>query len=232
MRALEPKQEPIVITGARGNVGSVLVRRLINRYPLALLGRESGIPPGLQSSTPVAGIGAVDVLDEASVVRGVAAAREQLGPARALIHTVGAWRGGRDIETASLAEMRELFELNYWSAVHLIRALLPDLKASAHGRIILFGSVAAVRGSAQAAAYAASKAALLRFAEVLAEELVTSSVNVQVLLPSTIDTPQNRAAMPSASYTDWVTPDELASSVEFLLSPAASAIRFAALPMS
>jgi NAD(P)-dependent dehydrogenase (short-subunit alcohol dehydrogenase family) len=133
---------------------------------------------------------------------------------------------------SALADMRELFELNYWSAVHVVRALLPDLKASAHGRIVLFGSVAAVQGSAHAAAYAASKAALLRFAQVLAEELVDTRINVQVLLPGTIDTAQNRAAMPNAPHQQRVTPDQLADTVAFLLSPAASGIRFAALPMS
>lgn len=224
-------ERAVVITGARGNVGSVIARRLAGRAPLALLGRENRPPEGLLEGAAVSVIGDVDVLDETSVRAGVASARAQVGPARALIHTVGAWRGGLDVEHASLPEMRELFDLNYWSAVHMVRAVLPDLKASERGRIILFGSVAAVRGSANAAAYAASKAALLRFGEVLAEELASTRVNVQVLLPTTIDTPANRAAMPTAHYADWVTPDQIAGTVEFLLSPAADGLRFAALPL-
>jgi NAD(P)-dependent dehydrogenase (short-subunit alcohol dehydrogenase family) len=173
----------------------------------------------------------VDVNDEQSVLAGVEKARGLLGPVRALVHTVGAWTGGTDVAAQSLDGVRNMLAVNFLSAVHLVKAVLPDVLASQHGRIVLFASADALRGRAGSAAYAASKAALLRYAEALAEEVAPHGVGVRVILPTTIDTPSNRSAMPNAHFADWVSLEEVANVVEFALSPASSGLRFALLPL-
>jgi NAD(P)-dependent dehydrogenase (short-subunit alcohol dehydrogenase family) len=98
---------------------------------------------------------------------------------------------------------------------------------------VVIGSLAAERPweSARAAAYAASKAAVVALAQTVAAEVREASVRVNVILPSTIDTPQNRAAMPSADASRWVTPESIADVVKFLLSEAAKDISGAAIPV-
>jgi NAD(P)-dependent dehydrogenase (short-subunit alcohol dehydrogenase family) len=124
-----------------------------------------------------------------------------------------------------------MMSVNFYSALHLVKAVLPDLLSAEHGRIILFASADALRGRAGASAYAASKAALLRYAEALAEEVTPKGVGVRVIVPTTIDTPANRAAMPNGRFADWVSLDQVASTVEFLLAPESAGLRFALVPL-
>lgn len=220
--------QTVVITGATGNVGGALVQHLRGKLPLALLGPDlSKLALRMADEARVALIGGVDVNDAQSVQAGVDKARAQLGPVRALVHTVGAWAGGTEVAAQGLDGVRDMLAVNFLSAVHLVKAVLPDVVNSEHGRIVLFGSADALRGRAGSAAYAASKAALLRFAEALSEEVAPRGVGVRVMLPTTIDTPSNRSAMPNGSFSDWVSLTEVANAVEFALSPASSGLRFA-----
>jgi NAD(P)-dependent dehydrogenase (short-subunit alcohol dehydrogenase family) len=148
-----------------------------------------------------------------------------------VVHTVGGYADGADVKDQPLDTVRRMFELNVVAAVNVVKAALPDVLSSEHGRIVLFASADALKGRAGASAYAAAKAALLRFAESLAEEVTPHGVCVRVILPTTIDMPRNRAAMPNANFASWVTLDEVASSVEFLIDPASSGMRFALVPL-
>ena len=99
------------------------------------------------------------------------------------------------------------------------------------GAIVNVGAAGALHGAALMGPYLASKAAVIRTTETLSAELKDQGINVNCVLPSVIDTPQNRAAMPDADYSEWVTPTQLADAICFLLSPAASGIHGAALPV-
>jgi len=227
----QSRHETVVITGATGNVGGALARHLLGKLPLALPGSDMSRVADTLAGDKVALLSGVDVNDEASVAQGIARAREQLGPVRALVHTVGAWAGGVEVSAQALSDVQRMLAVNFYSAVHLVKAVLPDVLAAEHGRIILFASADALHGRAGASAYAASKAALLRYAEALAEEVAPKGVGVRVIVPTTIDTPANRAAMPNGRFADWVKLDEVASAVEFLLSPASAGLRFALVPL-
>jgi NAD(P)-dependent dehydrogenase (short-subunit alcohol dehydrogenase family) len=227
----QQKHEAVVITGATGNVGGALVARLLGKMPLALPGGDMSRLAESTRGSRIALLSDVDVTNEASVADGMARARKELGPIRALVHTVGAWTGGTEVAAQSLSDVKRMMDVNFLSAVHLVKAVLPDVIESGQGRIILFSSADALHGRAGASAYAASKAALLRYAEALAEEVTPKGVGVRVIVPTTIDTPANRAAMPKGSFADWVKLDEVASAVEFLLGPESAGLRFALVPL-
>jgi NAD(P)-dependent dehydrogenase (short-subunit alcohol dehydrogenase family) len=146
----------------------------------------------------------------------------------------GSWKGGaRLFEPEADDHWTAMLEANLWTARTALRALLPGMVRERYGSIVLIGSRAAVRPweSAKAAAYAASKAAVIALAQSVAAEVLDDGVRINVVLPSTIDTPQNRAAMPNADASRWVTPASLAGVIEFLLSPAARDISGAAIPV-
>lgn len=223
------EERAIVITGSRGNVGSAIVNKLLGSAPLALVDHT-------QSNEPLPGGGRVarfiaDLGDEASTEATARAIRDQLGPVRALVHTVGGYSGGVEVAAQALSSVRKMLEINYLAAVNITKALLPDILASEHGRIVFFASGDALRARAGGSAYAASKAALLRFAEALAEEVAPRGVGVRVIAPTTIDTPLNRKAMPDAKFEDWVGLSEIAETVAFLVAPGSSGVRFATLPL-
>ncbi len=227
----QQQHRTIVITGATGNVGGALVRRFLGKAPLALPGGDMSRLVESVRGQQVALLSGVDVNDEASVQQGIARARSELGPVRALVHTVGAWSGGVEAGAQASSDVQRMLDVNFLSAVHLIKAVLPDVIAAEHGRIILFSSADALHGRAGASAYAASKAALMRYAEALAEEVAPKGVGVHVIVPTTIDTPANRAAMPNGRFADWVKLEEVASTIEFLLAPESAGMRFALVPL-
>ena len=99
------------------------------------------------------------------------------------------------------------------------------------GKIVNMGAFAAQKGAANMGAYVASKGAVIRLTETMAAELREENINVNCVLPTVIDTPQNRAAMPKADPKKWVAPEALAEVLLFLCSPAARAIHGAALPV-
>lgn len=220
----------VLVSGASGHVGRAVVLELQRRARLALFGRRSGSVPGLEDASGHREF-AVDLADAQRVRSAVAEVQQTLGPISAVVHTVGGYLGGSALSESSADEARRMMDLNYFSALTLIQAAVPAMLAAKQpGTLVLFGSAAALKASQGVAAYAASKAALLRYAEALADE-VQPHVRVRVILPTTIDTPVNRKAMPEGRFADWVTPEQIASTVGFLIDEASSGIRFATIPM-
>ncbi len=130
----------------------------------------------------------------------------------------------RQLEESAAADLEFLFRINVQTAVNAARAALPALKASPAGRIVNVGALAAEKAAAGMGPYAASKAAVLRLTEALAEELKDTGITVNAVLPSIIDTAQNRADMPKADFSRWVAPVDLAEVMLFLASEKAKAV--------
>jgi len=107
----------------------------------------------------------------------------------------------------------------------------PQMLRQGHGRIVNVASRDGLHGSAGYSAYSASKSAVLRLTESMAAELKSSNINVNCIMPATIDTPQNRKAIPNADFSKWVAPEAIADVILFLISDAARAINGAALPI-
>jgi len=134
-------------------------------------------------------------------------------------------------EDSHASDFESLFRMNLQSAANAVRAALPALKASSAGRIVNVGALSAEKAAAGMGPYAASKAAVHRLTEALAEELKDSKITVNAVLPSTIDTAQNRADMPKADFSRWVAPADLAEVMLFLASEKATAVTGALIPV-
>lgn len=136
------------------------------------------------------------------------------------------------LEGGTLDSWARMQAMNLVTNATITKLALPALKASDHGRIVNIGAGAAVKAAMGMGAYAASKSGVHRLTEALAEELAGTSVTVNAILPSIIDTPTNRADMPDADFSQWVQPEAIADVITFLASTAARAVTGALIPVT
>jgi NAD(P)-dependent dehydrogenase (short-subunit alcohol dehydrogenase family) len=227
-------EQVIIVTGASGNLGAATARAFQQRgFKTVLVDRSSD---RLAKVFPDPGqdrllAGGIDLTSHAAMDRLVSDVVNRFGRIDVLVNTVGAWRGGKAVHEASLDDWDFLFEANLRSTLVACRAVAPQMIQQRSGRIINVASRDALKGSAGYAAYSASKSAVIRLTESLADELKTFDITANCILPSTIDTPQNRAAIPKADFSKWVEPAALADVILFLASDAARAVTGAALPV-
>jgi NAD(P)-dependent dehydrogenase (short-subunit alcohol dehydrogenase family) len=227
-----------VVTGAAGALGSEVARVLSARgQKLALVDAERGrerlaeLAAALGGACVVAG----DIAVEATWAEAMPRIAKELGaaPSRAAL-IAGGWRGGKPLhEEADDGVWDAMMGANLDTVHRSLRALLPPMVAKKHGSIVVMGSRAAVEPatSAGSAAYAASKAAVVALAQAVAAEVLSAGVRVNAVLPSTMDTPANRAAMPKVDPAKWVSLPSAAGVVAFLLSDEARDISGVALPV-
>jgi NAD(P)-dependent dehydrogenase (short-subunit alcohol dehydrogenase family) len=224
----------VLITGAAGNLGAAAATALRARGDRLVLLERSGdkLARAYDATDPdVLLIGDVDLRDPAAWDGIVKRAVARFGGIDALVHTVGAYRGGKTLAEEDLATWGTLFDANVRSALLACRAVLPGMLARGSGRIVTVASRDALIAEPGAAAYSAAKAALLRMTESLAAEVRGRGVTANCMLPSAIDTPQNRAALEPAARATLVPLDAIADVVVFLTSPAARALNGVALPV-
>jgi NAD(P)-dependent dehydrogenase (short-subunit alcohol dehydrogenase family) len=124
-----------------------------------------------------------------------------------------------------------MMNINLKSTFLCSKAVLPQMIKQNYGKIINISSRPALKGSAGVGAYAASKAGVLNLTETIAEEVKDYDINVNAILPSTIDTPANRKAMPDADFSKWVKPEEIARVIIFLSSDESKPISGAGIPV-
>ncbi|HYD28745.1 SDR family NAD(P)-dependent oxidoreductase [Brevundimonas sp.] len=217
----------IVVTGGHGVLGRAVVEAaLSDGLNVAVIDHASGLPV----PEGVLELGGVDLTDAAAAERAMGAAAGAFGRLDALLNIAGGfvWQTVDDAEPA----WARMFALNLTTALNASRAALPWLKQSMEGRIVNVGANAALKSAAGMGAYAASKAAVHRLTESLAEELKPTSVTVNAVLPSILDTGQNRKDMPEADPAKWVQPADLARVMLFLASPESRAITGALIPVT
>ena len=172
-----------------------------------------------------------DVTDEASVrrlVEGIVARHIRMD---ALVNTVGGYAGGVQLWNQETRVLDQMLALNLRSSYALSQAVVPAMLRQKHGAIVNIAAKAALDHPAGAAAYAASKAAALALFDSLAADLKGSGVRVNSILPSIIDTPANRKAMPEAVFALWPKPEDIARVILFLCSDDAKAVHGAAIPV-
>ncbi len=218
----------IVVTGALGALGKV-----VSDEALARGARVAGIDHAAAQSAASADrieLGGVDLTDAAQAKTAIDAAATHFGRLDAVINIAG----GFSFETIADGDPKtwqRMYALNVMTALNASRAAIPHLASSSAARIINIGALGALQAASGMGPYAASKAGVHRLTEALAAEL-KGKVTVNAVLPSIIDTAANRAAMPKADISKWVTPKELADVILFLASDAASAVTGALLPVN
>ncbi len=183
---------------------------------------------------PLAGaldIGGVDLTDAAATGAALDKVAAAHGGIDVLVNVAGGFTW-ETLEGGSIESWARMQSMNLISNATITRLALPQLKQSDAGRIVNIGAGGAVKAGMGMGAYAASKSGVHRLTEALAEELAGSSVTVNAILPSIIDTPVNRADMPDADTTQWVQPAAVADVILFLASPAARAINGALIPVT
>jgi len=218
----------IVITGALGALGKVVAGEAFSRgAAVAGIDHAASQMPATPQRIE---IGGVDLTDAAQAKRAIDAAAAHFGRLDVLINIAG----GFAFETTADSDPKtwqRMYALNVMTALNASRAAIPHLAASSAARIINIGAIGGLQAASGMGPYAASKSGVHRLTEALAAEH-KGKITVNAVLPSIVDTAANRASMPKADFTKWVTPKELADVILFLASDAASAVTGALLPVS
>jgi NAD(P)-dependent dehydrogenase (short-subunit alcohol dehydrogenase family) len=225
-----------IITGAVGNLGMATARLFQHAGAKTVLvdrsqDRIREAFKDMADSENHLLAGGIDLSNGESLAKLVEQTLARFGRVDVLVNTVGGYRGGKPVHDADLADWDFLFNVNLRTTLLCCRSVVPHMLKQGSGKIINVASRDGLRGSAGYAAYSASKSAVLRLTESLADELKGFNINVNCIMPGTIDTPQNRAAIPNADFSKWVAPDAIASVIAFLASDASRAINGAALPV-
>ena len=227
--------QAVIVTGATGNVGSAVALRLARLgATLVLAGtrqkelHELGARIGGAPHLLIAG---ADTRTHEGATRIAAEAIAAFGRIDALVNTVGTFKTANVVDGAS-RDWSAIMDLNALSALLLCEAVLPHMRERGYGRIVNVSAAAGTRAFTGASVYAASKAAVLRITEAVSEENKAVGVTANCILPGTIDTPQNRAAMPQVDHALWVGAEDIAAAVAFLASRDAGGITGAAIPIT
>lgn len=231
---MEFTNRTVLITGAAGNLGRAVASAFGARgagLVLVDLKREAlervfGAPDARRLLAPT------DLLDQTAVEATVRAAIERFGRIDVLVNLAGGFRMGEPVHVTADATWDVLLELNVRTLLRAVRAVVPRMLEQGGGKIVNVGAYAAQKGAARMGAYVAAKGAVIRLTETLAAELREQGVNVNCVLPTILDTPENRAAMPDADPGRWVATGDLANVIVFLASEEARAIHGAALPVT
>jgi NAD(P)-dependent dehydrogenase (short-subunit alcohol dehydrogenase family) len=218
-----------MVTGANGGLGRHVTQALLDAEFTVV-----GVSPGIRQEMfdhPRFSALAADLNRAAAANQAATAVLAQFGRIDLLAHLAGGFAGGADIAQTDDATWERMFALNLLSAFHIFRAVLPPMRQAGSGRIIAMGSRAAESPGAKVGAYSASKAALVSLVRTVAMENKDAGITANAILPGTIDTPANRAAMPGADTREWVDPASIASLILWLGGDAGKDVTGAAIPV-
>jgi NAD(P)-dependent dehydrogenase (short-subunit alcohol dehydrogenase family) len=219
----------IVVTGGFGALGRAVAKAFVDQgHRVSRVDFAPGAPDNNPGGWDYPG---VDLADAAACETVLAEICAQAGGVDVLVNIAGgfAWE---TLDDGSLDTWQRMFTMNVITAATISKVALAALQDSTAGRIINIGAGGAIKAGAGLGAYATSKAGVHRLTEALAAELSDSRVTVNAILPSIIDTPANRSAMPGADTSDWVEPEAIADVILFLASSAARSISGALIPVS
>ncbi|MGD9899526.1 MAG: SDR family oxidoreductase [Calditrichaceae bacterium] len=230
------KNKTVLITGATGGLGRIVTREFLKAgakvgavyiidkewetYKTTMNGDKSNLT-GIKA----------DVLTDAGVKSMVEAMINAFGRIDIVVNLVGGFSGGIPVTETAEADWDKMMNLNLKTVFLSCKNIMPVMVRQKSGRIINISSRAGLQGAANYSAYAASKAALINFTQTIADEGRPQNITANAILPSIIDTPANRKAMPDANFKDWATPEAIADAILFLSSNAASEISGASIPV-
>jgi NAD(P)-dependent dehydrogenase (short-subunit alcohol dehydrogenase family) len=220
----------VLITGGTGGLGRAVTAAFAETgWRVVLPARGTG---AREAGHGVEVFTGVDLTDEAAVAEVTAAAAgNPEAPLRAVVNLVGGYSGGTKVHELPLDDFEAQFTTNLRPTFLVTRAALPHLIAAGGGSIVCVSSRAATHPFPGASGYIASKAAVTAFAQAVAVEYRQANVRCNVVLPSVIDTPTNRAAQPDADHSRWVPPGHIASTIRFLAGEESAATSGATIPV-
>jgi NAD(P)-dependent dehydrogenase (short-subunit alcohol dehydrogenase family) len=224
----------IVVTGGLGALGSVIAETAAKQGALvALLDHAPAAPAGLTERlghNPLI-VGGVDLTSLSAAETAMASVKAKFGRLDALLNIAGGFQW-ETIADGKVDIWDRMYAMNLTTALNATKAALPYLLESSAGRIVNVGAQSALHAASGFGPYAASKSAVHRLTESLADELKLKGVTVNAVLPSIIDTAQNRRDMPKEDFSRWVAPADLAAVILFLASDEARAVTGALIPVS
>ncbi len=226
MTAMTQGERTIVVTGARGALGSEVIKRFV-QYGDEVVGWDIDAPgPGAlvedERSNTLRWMN-VDLCDPAAVEGATVTVEDEIGEIDAFIHCAGGFRWSH-IEKLETSDIDFLVDVNLRSSLYVARSVMGRMKERGHGRLIFMSTRSTISPGAGEGAYVATKAGIDALTRSLADEVKASQITVNALQPSVIDTPANREDMPDADFSTWVPRSELVDLMEYLLSEQARSI--------
>jgi NAD(P)-dependent dehydrogenase (short-subunit alcohol dehydrogenase family) len=218
-----------LITGAKGGLGTSVTRAFLDAGATVI-----GISRSIEAadfSHPAFTAMPASLSTAAGTQQVVAAVIERFSRIDTLVHVMGGFAGGARVDETPDAVFENMLDVNYRAAFFMVRAVLPHMRKQGSGRILAVASRQGVEPSAMVGAYSASKAALVSLVRTVALENKDQGISANTVLPGTMDTPANRAAMPNADRSQWVEPAQVAALLVHLASEAAAQITGAAIPV-
>jgi NAD(P)-dependent dehydrogenase (short-subunit alcohol dehydrogenase family) len=226
----------VLVTGAAGNLGTAVSRAYLDAGATLVFvdhkaGRLQDMYPALASSDEHYLASSIDLTQPEDVEQMVQKTMDRFGRIDVVVNTVGGFTMGEKVHEMDLETLNGMMELNARTFLLTSKSIVPHMLEAGKGKIVSIGARPSQEGRANMGAYSVAKSAVLRLTETMSSELKAEGINVNCVLPGTIDTPTNREAMPDADYTKWVKPESLAEVILFLTSDAARDIHGAAIPV-
>lgn len=232
--AEDNSKRTVIVAGGTGALGGAVTRAFLAtgaNVAITYRRREEFDPLRAEPGAAKLSGAEVDVTKEDAARKFVQHVASEHGSIDALVITVGGYAGGKNIWEADAATFDSMIDLNLRAAWVMARAVAPVMIQRNRGAIVNVASKAGYGSSPGAALYAASKAAVLALWASLAEEVKQHNINVNSVVPSIMDTPANRRAMPKANCDAWPKTEDVAKVIVFLCSPDAKLIQGAAIPV-
>lgn len=225
-----------IVTGAGGNLGSAVARAFqeagAHVVPVDRAeDRLAQVLPALAGSRDHLLMGGIDLTQPPDVQKLADAVMARFGRIDVLVNAAGGFRAGGPVHKMPLDTLDFMFNLNTRTVFIASQAVIPHMLAQGSGKIVNVAAKKGLEGAKNQSAYSVSKSGVIRLTESMANELRASGINVNCVLPSVIDTPDNREGMPDANFDQWVTPESLAAVILFLASDAARDVHGAAVPV-
>ncbi len=218
-----------IVTGANGGLGTDVTKSLLaaGATVVGAVRSLTGEEPRDSRFHPVN----ANLVVATDVRNMVAKVEAQFDRIDILVHVMGAFAGGTSVADTDDATWQKMMDINLNAAFYVLRAVIPVMRKAERGRIVAIGSRQAVQPAANVAAYSASKAALVSLVQTVALENKDKNIRANVILPGTMDTAANRAAMSKANFAKWVKTSHVADLVVMLAGEAGGDINGAAIPV-
>ena len=172
----------------------------------------------------------VDLANMARTKQFVEGVRDKEAGLDVVVNLAGGYRTGSHVSESRPRDFSTMLDINFKPAYNMCKVALPIMLDIGSGYLVNVGARAGVKGTAGNAAYSIAKSAVIRLTEAMADEVKSNGINVNCVLPGTIDTPDNRRNMPDADFSSWVTAEAVAEVILFLASPKARALHGASIP--